>query len=486
MKKNTVNKLGNKAVHYSSFLLAIILGMSMQNNAEVFAMSKEAMNNVETVVNANVSYNFTSSSSSSSSNDIFSGINTDSSFSLWDELEKEMQASGVSQEEIQKEIDSYKQAAADKTDNRDENNYDKHDILARQANFLEMRRALEKLTGTTVAGVKSKGPLYTEAGLSQSTTNKMVEYASTTGDVSAIGFWGTKYSMNKLKEPSMVKNLKELSALTFSDVTGTEWFAQYIPVAVYFNVINGYPDGTFRGNNSVTFAEFCAMRVKAGRTQYYFNENNEDYNSSTGYVKTRSNYLNNYNEAYKQEEENKLSESDWYAYYVSRYSGSVIGGQYNTKGKINSPMTRGEVALNIVASSDSGKVELFNEMIKLKVGSSVSTFNDISYIGESVLPVRYYNMNCKSGYDMYPDSIDSSIEMGYNDVIKSISNYENALNTNSGACPLDVVAALNILNRKGIIMGDENKNSNWKNSVTRAEMLVILQRAAEYTRLSME
>lgn len=41
------------------------------------------------------------------------------------------------------------------------------------------------------------------------------------------------------------------------------WAWGYVNVAVYMGVINGYPDGTFKANNPVTYAEATAMLIRA-------------------------------------------------------------------------------------------------------------------------------------------------------------------------------------------------------------------------------
>lgn len=49
----------------------------------------------------------------------------------------------------------------------------------------------------------------------------------------------------------------------FADVPADHWAAGYINVAVDVGVINGYPDGTFKPENQVTFAEAIKMIVAA-------------------------------------------------------------------------------------------------------------------------------------------------------------------------------------------------------------------------------
>ena len=48
----------------------------------------------------------------------------------------------------------------------------------------------------------------------------------------------------------------------FSDVDDSMWFANYIGYMQQFNIINGYEDGTFRPNNSITRAEFVTIACR--------------------------------------------------------------------------------------------------------------------------------------------------------------------------------------------------------------------------------
>lgn len=56
---------------------------------------------------------------------------------------------------------------------------------------------------------------------------------------------------------------------SFADVSSKEWYSSYIGYLEKYNVINGYNDGTFKPDASVTRAEFVSMAVR-----YYglFNE----------------------------------------------------------------------------------------------------------------------------------------------------------------------------------------------------------------------
>ncbi|MGI6727174.1 MAG: S-layer homology domain-containing protein [Anaerovoracaceae bacterium] len=57
--------------------------------------------------------------------------------------------------------------------------------------------------------------------------------------------------------------LSEASESRFSDLEGFGWAAKYINYAVAKGVINGYPDGTFRPGNAITYNEMATMLVSA-------------------------------------------------------------------------------------------------------------------------------------------------------------------------------------------------------------------------------
>jgi len=58
---------------------------------------------------------------------------------------------------------------------------------------------------------------------------------------------------------------------SYSDVKTGEWYANYVGFLSKFNIIKGYPDGTFKANNKVTRSELVAMMARAAR----YKESNE-------------------------------------------------------------------------------------------------------------------------------------------------------------------------------------------------------------------
>lgn len=60
-------------------------------------------------------------------------------------------------------------------------------------------------------------------------------------------------------EDTAIKNVP--TAPLFLDVDETHWAAGYIDIVKAYKIVNGYPDGTFRPEGEVTFAEAIKMLV---------------------------------------------------------------------------------------------------------------------------------------------------------------------------------------------------------------------------------
>ncbi len=74
----------------------------------------------------------------------------------------------------------------------------------------------------------------------------------------------TRAQMAKMIVESLnLKNVTEVVLTQFSDVNTTHWFYPFVKTAVDNNIIVGYPDGTFKPNSEVTYAEATTMIVRA-------------------------------------------------------------------------------------------------------------------------------------------------------------------------------------------------------------------------------
>ena len=78
--------------------------------------------------------------------------------------------------------------------------------------------------------------------------------------------------------PAMASNTE------FSDFSPSHWAYNSVTAMVNNDVIEGYPDGTFRPENNVTRGEFCAMLSKAAKL--YVDENATGNHWATPYAET--------------------------------------------------------------------------------------------------------------------------------------------------------------------------------------------------------
>lgn len=82
---------------------------------------------------------------------------------------------------------------------------------------------------------------------------------------------------------SMLDDLKDEMVRAFRDTKKSGWYADHVAKILGLNCINGYPDGTFQPNGTITRAEFTKILIAA----LYGEQSNTDCNShwSCAYVK---------------------------------------------------------------------------------------------------------------------------------------------------------------------------------------------------------
>lgn len=61
----------------------------------------------------------------------------------------------------------------------------------------------------------------------------------------------------------------ENATYSFTDVNSTDWYSQYVASATKVGIINGYPDGTFKPNNSISRLEMAVMVGRAAKLKGY-------------------------------------------------------------------------------------------------------------------------------------------------------------------------------------------------------------------------
>ncbi|MEZ0537026.1 S-layer homology domain-containing protein [Caldicellulosiruptoraceae bacterium PP1] len=104
----------------------------------------------------------------------------------------------------------------------------------------------------------------------------------------------------------------------FKDVSASAWYTSYVKEAVAKGIVSGYPDTTFRPDNSVTRAEFAKMIVQA-----------------LG-ISTKDQSVTQFSD---------VTEKDWfYPYVAALYNLGVVNGRSANKFAPNEKITREEMA----------------------------------------------------------------------------------------------------------------------------------------------
>ena len=77
----------------------------------------------------------------------------------------------------------------------------------------------------------------------------------------------------------------------FSDLAENHWAATYINELTSKSVINGYPDGTFKPDGTLTKGEYLKLIITASLPELDFNLVQKDFDHwAAGYVKVAENY----------------------------------------------------------------------------------------------------------------------------------------------------------------------------------------------------
>ncbi len=227
--------------------------------------------------------------------------------------------------------------------------------------------------------------------------------------------------------------LAQIASMTFSDITGDEWYAHLIPIAVYGNLVSGYEDGTFKGNNSVTRGEFSMMWARTNYTSAEI-QNAGDKNTQILNI--------------------MFGSAPWWggAYMmVSQYMPNPIGikPEHNWG---NTNMRRGEVAMAICRLMFSDE---YNNIYLPKASSTFGIFTDIT------------KLNPNLDGDLLTDIA--------NDASKDVFLYkENEYNHPERGADAYMYAAVMLLKDKGLMNGYPDGSSGWNKTVTRAEALQFI------------
>lgn len=295
-------------------------------------------------------------------------------------------------------------------DHREGRPFNKADKLYNKSNFLEMRKGMEALFDTTVTSAGGSGKLYSTNSFGQIGTYDNPNYRR------------AFIQSNEFDMAPYTAQLKELASKSFKDITGKEWYAAQIPSAVYYGLTGGYPDGTFKGNNSVSRAEFASMLA---------NYENEKYPAIEPQFKNK-----------------------WYSDSITVLDNGAITLYNLSESHINKGMTRGEIATLLSTTYFNG--EYTKALDKINNGSyNKNMFKDTKSKSDTII-------------------VDISVEKGGD---AAIAKYNELCKSNK--IPTDILAGIIVMNENGIIKGDDLGNSNWNKPVTRAEAIVILNNLSQ-------
>jgi chitodextrinase len=238
--------------------------------------------------------------------------------------------------------------------------------------------------------------------------------------------------------PKRQNRLKELAKLTFGDIKGNEWYASHIPMAVYRKLVNGFPDGTFRGSNQVTCAEFLTMMAR--------------FNNSEGLIKQKAEQ-----DAQSRASIVKLMGDAWYTnYIVVAQDGLIYPDQY-TRESIQKPMTRGEVFYALANYLWSEDIQEGGKYYQMAVDNKPSAFGDTTKTVNLTKPEA--NGSTAKSYNWYSQ------------LVRALENPEAGV-------PMDFYPSIMCLKDKGILLGNKGE-SKWNDPISRAEALALFERLAK-------
>jgi len=214
--------------------------------------------------------------------------------------------------------------------------------------------------------------------------------------------------------------LAELTTDMFTDLSEIQWYSEYISLPVYFNVLNGYEDGTLKPNGQVT----CAEVAKIVATAY-----------ETGI--TNGGGLENEDMTYK-----------WYA-NAYRAVGNIFTYEKSTlmtDAYMNSPMRRCEIAYVLANACNDGTLNQY--ITKAQTG----------------------DLSSMAGYTDFHDVVEVSRDLESEQQLMA-----------SGKIPARFAGAIMYLKDKGIMVGDGAGHISPLNTVSRAEVFKLIQETCKAT-----
>jgi len=262
-----------------------------------------------------------------------------------------------------------------------------------------------------------------------------------------------------------------LGRQAFRDIpeTGGDWFTPYIALAVYGNVINGYPGGDFRPHQAVTIPEFAAILARSVDSEAAIAEREVGLRLQA----SQQRFTPFWN--------GEGTIPWWLPAHVA-----VSAPMPSTAGfseRANAPaiatytdsrtyMTRGDVALAITRYWFATELDAMIERIggdwEGRGGGWMPSnlFADATTINTRTTARALFNAHNNM-------LINGTRYTEFELYRECIANPENGI-------PVEFLAAMTILRDKGIMQGVGGNRSAWMDPVTRAQSIVFIVRANEH------
>jgi len=226
------------------------------------------------------------------------------------------------------------------------------------------------------------------------------------------------------KESLVLDKAELLKSYNFKDVEADKWYAAYTGYGKAFNLVQGYPDGTFRGDEYLNEREFYAMVLNALKIDFEWNEvENIAYENNLIQEKDELNQTEYLRESVVDVLYTTLdNRKDMIADLVS--SGVIT--QVEADGTLVSKTDELESAIKSI--NVKGKYSITATMNESIESADVSISNDID-VNDVTISGKYINIECdetnySSNYELTISNIIDSEGFEVDSSVKTFNGYK--------------------------------------------------------------